>query len=169
MGLLDGWRFCPRCGGEASIDGERLRCGVCGHVVWATPSLAACALCEDEARRVLLVRREHQPSRGKWDAPGGFVGEGEHPVDALRREVREETGLEVDEREFIGAWVDDYVDEHAARKVVVLYWRVAIVGGGARAGDDAAEVRWFARNELPSPDDLAFPNVIDVVAAWAEA
>jgi ADP-ribose pyrophosphatase YjhB (NUDIX family) len=167
MGMLDGWRFCPRCASAAVRDSEALRCDACGHVVWATPAVAASALCLDDDGRVLLARRAHEPSRGKWDAPGGFVHEGEHPEDAARRELREETGLDVELRDFLGLYVDDYVDAHGARKTLNLYWTARIQKGEPVAADDVEELRWFARGDLPRREELAFANVAEVVAAWA--
>lgn len=169
MGMLDGWRFCPRCGSAAARDDETLRCRACGHVVWATPSVAASALCVHDEGRVLLARRARDPSRGKWDAPGGFVHEGEHPEDAVRRELREETGLEVELRNFLGLYVDEYVDAQGLRKTLNLYWTARIADGQPVAADDVDELRWFARNELPAADQLAFANVAAVVAAWASS
>lgn len=56
----------------------------CDTVVFCGPS---------EARKVLLVRRAADPFQGQWALPGGFVDEGEKPVDAARRELAEETGF----------------------------------------------------------------------------
>jgi len=56
----------------------------------------------DEAGRLLLARRSRDPDAGFWDTPGGFLDEAEHPVDGLRRELLEETGLEVEVGAFVG-------------------------------------------------------------------
>jgi ADP-ribose pyrophosphatase YjhB (NUDIX family) len=165
--MLDGWRFCPRCGSDAAVSPEHLRCDVCGYVVWAGPSVSACALCEDGDGRVLLARRAHDPSRGKWDAPGGFVHEGERPEDAVARELREEAGVAVELRDFLGVYVDDYRDAHGLRKTLNLYWIASISSGTPEPADDVAELRWFGADELPPPAELAFPNVAAVIAAWA--
>jgi 8-oxo-dGTP diphosphatase len=166
MGMLDGWRFCPRCGSGAAVSAERLRCRACGYVVWAGPSVSACALCEDRVGRVLLARRAQEPSQGKWDAPGGFVHEGERPEEAVARELREEAGVEVELRDFLGAYVDDYPDAHGVRKTLNLYWTASISSGAPEPADDVAELRWFARGELPPARELAFSNVAAVIAAW---
>jgi NAD+ diphosphatase len=165
--MLDGWRFCPRCGSGAAVSAERLRCDACGYVVWAGPSVSACALCEDGDGRVLLARRADEPSRGKWDAPGGFVHEGEHPEAAVARELREEAGVEVELRDFLGSHVDDYRDAHGLRKTLNLYWTASISSGAPKPADDVVELRWFGPDELPPADELAFPNVAAVIAAWA--
>ena len=121
---------------------------------------------EDDRGRMLLVRRAHPPFEGRWDLPGGFLEEGEHPLDALRRELREETGLEVEPGEFLGVWIDTY-SEDAGPATLNLYWTARVAGGEARAADDVAELRWFEPDELPPPGELAF-HVAEVLAAWRD-
>ena len=124
----------------------------------------------DRDGRVLLGRRARPPYEGRWDLPGGFLDEAEHPLDALRRELREETGLEVEPEHFLGAWLDRYADEpdDAAPWTLNLYWTARAVSGDARAADDVAELRWFGPDELPPDDEIAFANVVQVLRAWRQ-
>jgi len=117
--------------------------------------------------RVLLVRRAHDPYGGKWDVPGGFLEEGEAPLDGLRRELREETGLEVEPGRFVDALLDRYGDGEDAATTLNMYWEATVAGGEAEAGDDAAEVRWFPRDELPPDGEIGFPNVRQLLREWA--
>ena len=55
---------------------------------------------------MLLGRRGNEPGIGRWDIPGGFLEEGEHPLDALRRELLEETGLEIEPLDLLGIWME---------------------------------------------------------------
>jgi 8-oxo-dGTP diphosphatase len=122
----------------------------------------------DDDGRVLLARRAGEPFRGRWDLPGGFLDEGEHPLDALRRELREETGLEVEPEDFVGVWTDRYGDAEDAHATLNLYWTARVVGGGeAQAADDVSELAWFRRDELPPPGELAF-HIADVLATWRQ-
>ena len=161
MGRLDGWRFCPRCGSEGGHRGAGFACPACGHVEWSNPSPGSQALVERDGL-LLLGRRASDPGKGLWDLPGGFVDEHEHPLDALARELLEETGLTVEPTEFLGIWMQPY--EH--RIVLCLTWVVHPVGGVETAGDDLVELRWFAPDELPAPDELAFETYVEILSLW---
>jgi ADP-ribose pyrophosphatase YjhB (NUDIX family) len=165
VGELAGWTYCPRCRTTLSGDQRRLECPQCGLVVYASAKPTACALVTDPDGRLLLARRRHDPFAGRWDFPGGFVEEDEHPLDAVRRELREETGLEVEPGDFVGVWVDRYGAGDEAKATLNLYWSAQVVSGEPRPMDDVAELRWFAPEELPGADETAF-HVSDVLAAW---
>jgi mutator protein MutT len=168
VAILDGWRVCPRCGGDLRSEPGRVECGACGFVFYANPKPTACALIVDAEGRILLARRAAEIENGKWDLPGGYLEEGEDPVEAMVREVREETGLEIEVGEFHGAWMDWYGDAPDAASTVNLYWLARAVGGEPVAADDVDALRWFAPDELPPPDEVAFENVPLVLRAWRE-
>jgi 8-oxo-dGTP diphosphatase len=161
MAFLDGWRTCPRCAGPLRPERGKVTCEQCGYVVWANPVPGAQALVERDGC-VLLGRRRDDPSAGRWDIPGGFVDELEHPLDALRRELREETGLEIEPTEFLGVWMQPYDERH----VMSLTWLAAAAGGEERAGDDLVELGWFGPGELPAADELAFESYVEILSLW---
>jgi 8-oxo-dGTP diphosphatase len=170
MAILHGWRTCPRCGGPLANDGARAVCrGTCGSTYYASSAPCVSALIEDRSGRVLLARRAVDPFAGLWDAPGGFLDEGEHPVDGLRREIYEETGLVGEPGRFVGTWMDVYGDAPEAVATLSLYWTMQLAGGEPVAADDVAELRWFSRDDLPGPDELAFVTLKDALAAWRDA
>jgi ADP-ribose pyrophosphatase YjhB (NUDIX family) len=134
-------------------------------VLYPHSSVTVSALPEEGEGRVLLARRAHEPFRGLWDAVGGFLDEGEHPLDGLRREVLEETGLGFEPVELLGIWMGSYGDD--ARATLNLFWTGRLGAGAPHAADDVAELRWFSRDDLPPPDDLAFDGLVaDVLRAW---
>ena len=163
MSELDEWKHCPRCAAVIEVEGGKVECPACGFRTYASSKATACALCVDDAGRVLLARRGGEPFKGYWDLPGGFAEEGEHPLDALRRELREETGLEVEPQEFLGIWMDRYDSAHTLN----LYWTARVLSGEAEAVDDVVELAWFPRDELPPPGELAF-HIADVLSAWRQ-
>lgn len=161
MGFLDGWRHCPRCAADLTPADERVECPACGLVVYANPAPAACALVEDSEGRIMLTRRAFEPYAGMWDVPGGFLGETEHPLDALRRELLEETGLEIEPTEWYGAFMVPY----EGRTVVNLVWRARVLGGTERPADDVTEIGWFSRADLPPLEKIA---MAETLGRWLE-
>lgn len=169
MGILHGWRFCPRCA-QALEHGEgRVSCAACGFVGWANSAPCAVALVEDDEGRLLLGRRAVEPYRGLWDTPGGYLHEHEHPLEGLRRELLEETGLVVEPTAFLGVWMDWYGEGPAANSTLNLVWRARAVSGELRAADDVAELAWFPPGGLPAEQELAFTLLPGVFTAWLRA
>lgn len=146
------YRFCP-------ADGSRLeeprpsggaRCPLCGRSWYrnSAPSVGA-AIVRDG--RALVTVRAVEPEKGRVDVPGGFLKVGEHPVDGLVREVREELGVEV---EVLGDPILLATHTYGAdgEYVLAIGFRVRIVSGEPRPTDDVAQIRWVSAAELDSLD-----------------
>lgn len=118
------------------------------------PTLAVGAVVVDHDR-LLMVRRGRGPAAGAWSVPGGKVEHGESLLEAVTRELREETGLEGLCGPLLG-WAERLDDEE---HFVILDFEVTVVGDDQpTAGDDAAEAAWVALHEvidLPLVDGLA--------------
>jgi ADP-ribose pyrophosphatase YjhB (NUDIX family) len=168
VAILHGWKHCPRCGEPLANHGDRVECAACGLEHWANSQPTASALVVDDRGRILLGRRATELWHDYWDTPGGFLEEGEDPEDALRRELREETGLDVEPVAFFGTTTDRYGDGEDAPFTLNLYWIVRVLGGEERPDDDVSELRWFAPDELPPPEEIAFENVARVLARWRD-
>jgi ADP-ribose pyrophosphatase YjhB (NUDIX family) len=156
---LAGWKHCPRCAAALENDGATAHCDACGFTAYASSEPTVSALVLDNEGRVLLSRRAYEPQAGKWDLPGGFLAEGEQPLDGLRRELREEAGVEIEPLEFVGVWADRYGGDDDAPATLNLYWKARIVSGDLVPADDVSELSWFRIEELPADDELAFRNV----------
>jgi 8-oxo-dGTP diphosphatase len=107
-----------------------------------------------EDTRVLLVKRAHPPLQAQWSIPGGVLEVGELVREAAIREAREETGLIVEPADLLGVY--DRVLRNPERRVqyhyVLIDFLCRRVGGELQAASDAAEVRWFTREDLPVLD-----------------
>jgi 8-oxo-dGTP diphosphatase len=116
-----------------------------------TPLVGVGAIIID-AERVALVKRGHPPLQGEWSIPGGVLELGETLRAAAAREAREETSLNVEAQELLGVYDRVLRDDHDR----VLYHYVLVdflcrrIAGELNAAGDAAEVRWFTREELSS-------------------
>ncbi len=143
---MDGqYRFCPRCGSalamrEAAEDGgpkSRLRCTACDWTHWnnPTPVLAAVIECIDQGRKVLLARNAAWPHR-TFALVTGFMEAGETPEDGVRREVAEETSLQVESLALLGVW-----DFQRMNQLIVAYH--ARAHGEVRLSPELAEYKLF--------------------------
>ena len=115
-----------------------------------TPLVGIGAIIIEDAR-VVLIKRAHPPLQAEWSIPGGVLEVGELVREAAIREAREETGLTVDPGELLGVY--DRVLRDANQRVQYHYVLIDFfcrrVAGELAAASDAAEVRWFRREELP--------------------
>jgi 8-oxo-dGTP diphosphatase len=98
---------------------------------------------------VLLVKRGHEPRKGEWSLPGGRVELGESLIEATRREIREETGLDVD----VGPLIEVFDRIHRRDGRVQYHFVIADYlctprGGSLAASDDAEAVAWVNPEEL---------------------
>lgn len=133
---------------------------------YARPAVTAdVVLITREAQpRVLLIQRASEPFAGAWALPGGFVNADEPIVDAAKRELQEETGLEVDLLEPLYTTGNPGRDPRGWTISIAFLARVEAGTLQPRAGDDAAAVKWFRLNKLPK---LAFDHAMLVQRAIA--
>jgi 8-oxo-dGTP diphosphatase len=101
--------------------------------------------------RALLVRRGHPPLEGEWSIPGGTLEVGEALLDAVRRELAEETGIEVRVGDLIEVFERIFPDGEGRPKYhfVILDYLCQAIRGVARPGSDVTDVAWAAESDLP--------------------
>lgn len=119
------------------------------------------AVIRDDKGRLLLVKRGHEPGAGLWSLPGGRIEPGETDAEALVREMREETGLEVEPGPLLGT-----VRRPAVYGAVldIRDYAARVISGTLRPGDDAADARWVSGEEL---DSLAITEgLVETLTEW---
>jgi ADP-ribose pyrophosphatase YjhB (NUDIX family) len=148
------YRYCLRCGAELinkKIDHkERKVCPVCKFVFYHNPVPAAGVVIQKD-NKILLVKRKYEPYKGDWCLPAGFMEYDESPEKCAIRETKEEINLDVELDGLFGVYSGK--DDPRTHAVLVMYW-AKVKGGKLRPGDDAEEVRFFAREEIPK--NIAF-------------
>src|SRR5437868_4442417 len=102
-------------------------------------SVSVAAVITDDHGRALLIRRR---DNGWWELLGGVLELGESIEDGLRREAREETGLEIEPVALTGAY------KNMARGIVALVFRCKITGGELEATDEATGFRWVGERDI---------------------
>ena len=113
------------------------------------PQVAIGAVVINEGR-VLLVRRKNPPSQNLWAIPGGRVKHGESLVDAVKREIMEETGINVEVGEAVHVF--DIIESNKAKDELIHYviidYQAKYISGKIKAGGDALDVRWVTADEI---------------------
>ena len=118
-----------------------------------------------DGESVLLVRRANEPFQGWWSLPGGVVETGEFLKDAVRREMREETGLDVEPLKI----VEVFESIRATHHFVVIDFLCHVTGGVVCAGSDAAGAEWFPVGNLPEMLTAGAADVISKALREASA
>ncbi len=159
-----GFIFCPRDGTRmvpTRIDGrDRPTCPVCGLADFLHVQIGSNTIVEHEGG-VLLVRLNYGPRDGRWALPGGLVEADETPEQAAVRETEEETGLRVGLDGLLATWM------RPGMPLIVVIYRAHVDGGTLRAApEEASEVRFFPREELPPLEKLAWPSTVHGLDAW---
>jgi 8-oxo-dGTP diphosphatase len=124
-------------------------------------SVSVSGVIADDHGRALLIRRR---DNHRWEPPGGVLELDESIHDGLRREVREETGLDVEPIALSGVY------KNMTRAIVNLVFRCKITGGGLATNDEASDFRWASESEIPGLMDEAYAiRVLDALHETAAA
>jgi len=96
--------------------------------------------------QILLIQRGVEPNKGYWGTPGGYVSWDESTEETVKREVKEETGLEVIETKLVGVYSSP---SRHPKQVINLVYLTKVNGGEPKHSDDAMDAKWFLLDELP--------------------
>ncbi len=148
------YRYCPRCGAEMvekNVDHKKRKvCPVCKFVYYRNPAPAAGVVIEKK-EKILLVKRKFEPYKGDWCLPAGFMEYDESPERCAIRETKEELNVDVKLEGLYGVYSGK--DDPRTHAVLIMYW-AKITGGKLKPGDDAEEIEFFAKDEVPK--NIAF-------------
>jgi 8-oxo-dGTP diphosphatase len=152
--MLKTFRFCPFCAAalvRKNIHGKRMKaCPECGFIDFQNARPTAGAVIVNEKNEVLLARRARPPHKDMWNLPGGFLEKWEHPREGAIRELKEETGLDIEITGFLDIHIGNYNDpEQGFFQTFNVYYAARIGKGKLKAADDTSELRYFPLDELP--------------------
>ena len=156
------FRCCPRCGAVLTSPGAcPLVCAACGFAYYFNPAVSAAGILLRGDGQGLFIRRGHEPGLGRLAFVGGFVDAGETPEDALRREVREEVGVELDAIGYLGSQPNTYAYRGITYHVVDLIFVAQLAEGCGAARHRRRRGHRVARSAgaRPGPPRLRVDDV----------
>lgn len=122
------------------------------------------AICQDKNGQILLVLRNNEPFKDHWALPGGHVDFGETPDNAMVREVKEETGMDVKEYKFFN-YFNEFYPERNWHAVALIYF-ATVEGILAKQEEEVKELRFFPlKDALCLPLAFEHKKILDKVAA----
>lgn len=164
------FRYCPVCGSKhwAEHDFKSKQCGNCGFVYYANPCSATAAFITDDEGRLLVVRRAKEPAKGTLDLPGGFIDMDETAEEGMRREISEETGLQVVSCRYLFSIPNLYTYSGMVIHTLDMFFQCRVQPGVApRAADDAGECLWLRRDDV-HPEDFGLHSISLGVKKWLD-
>ncbi|MEI7653168.1 MAG: NUDIX domain-containing protein [bacterium] len=150
--------YCARCGARTIKPSSKYRhCDACQTDYYINPRPCNAIIITDASGRALLTKRAFDPAKGKWDLPGGFMDCEETAEESVRREAREELGVELDDIAYMNSGYDRYVFKGMNYHTLGFVFTAKIRGAQVpQPNDDVSEIRYFSREEIDM-DALAFP------------
>lgn len=162
---LKQFKHCPKCGGDFSYrGGNHLKCQQCSYSYFVNQAPTAGILIFNDKNEVLLAKRKFEPKKGTWQSVGGFVELDEKLEDALIREAKEELGVNIATKQFLGSFPENYEFGGVSVPFLAMYFVADIVSGTPQVADDVAEVRYFAVEELADLD-ITYPELRTMLVA----
>ena len=148
--------YCPQCGSKSNLEKSVPHCEACQLLFYTNSKPTAGAIIYNEKGEVLLTKRALKPV-GKIDIIGGFLENGEDPIEGIKREVREEVGVEIDVEDIIGIYMDGYMDDSDSVYTLNIQYAAKIKSGTPVAKDEIQSVEWFREADL-KPEEFSFKN-----------
>jgi NADH pyrophosphatase NudC (nudix superfamily) len=161
MHPLDRFHFCPVCGSHDFYvnNFKSKHCRECGFTYYANPCSATAAFIIDDEGRLLVARRGKEPAKGTLDLVGGFVDMNETVEQGMRREIREESGLDIDAMEYLFSIPNRYLYSDMLIHTIDMFFRVRVLSGTpVKAADDVAELMWLPLSEV-HPEDFGLQSI----------
>lgn len=166
MHPLDKFAYCPVCGSRhfAINNFKSKRCQDCGFTYYANPCSATAAFIVNDRQEMLVVRRAKEPAKGTLDLPGGFVDMYETVEEGMRREIKEETGLEITDIKYLFSSPNVYEYSGMGVHTLDMDFLVRVHGDipPIKAADDAAEALWIPIKEV-NPAEFGLTSIRNAV------
>ncbi len=168
MHYLDKFKYCPVCGSShfEEHDFKSKHCADCGFTYYFNSAAAVVAIIVNEKGELLVGRRGEEPSKGTLDLIGGFADCGEGAEEAMRREIKEETGMDVCEMTYLFSLPNTYLYSGLLVHTTDMFFLVRVPSTAViEAHDDVAACWWAERKEV-RPEDFGLDSIREGVRRY---
>lgn len=149
--MITKFKFCPNCKNLLNHPEKRLLdCQKCGFHFYLNPCPTNALIIENNKEEILLVKRKLDPHKNLWDLPGGFVDFQETIEDSLKREIKEEININIDNLNYLGSFVDRYFYKGINYHTIcfIFYTKIKTIPL-MKPLDDVSEINFFPKNKIP--------------------
>ena len=170
MHPLHSFRYCPVCGSEHFVENnfKSKKCKKCGFVYYFNSSAATAIFVTNKSEELLVVRRAKEPAKGTFDLPGGFVDLYETAEEAIVRELKEETGLQISKPEYLFSLPNIYRYSDFDVHTVDMFFHFSIDSfSNLQAGDDAESLYFLKKNQI-KPEEFGLNSIRQAVEIWLD-
>ncbi|NDV96387.1 NUDIX domain-containing protein [Dysgonomonas sp. 521] len=165
MHPLHQFKFCPKCGSGRFVENnfKSKRCENCGFVYYFNPSSSTIAIIVNEKNELLVATRAYEPAKGTFDLPGGFVDMNETGEEAVIREVKEETNLDVSEAKYLFSIPNTYIySGFEVHTLDLVYLCKTGSTCNLKAEDDVEKLQFIKMQDL-NPELFGLRSVKEVI------
>lgn len=169
MILQDVYKFCPKSGDALKQISENiLQCNNCGYKLYVNPITCNGVIIVNENGKIMLVKRKFDPKKGYWDLPGGFIEPHEDLEQSVKREIKEELGVDIDLIKIIGVYNDVYEFQDIIWPTLGIVVAAKTVTGNFRSSDDINSYKFFRLQEALK-QRLAFHSIKKALLDFAKS
>jgi len=168
MHPLQSFRYCPICGSKHFVENnfKSKKCEDCGFVYYFNSSAATAIFFSNSVGELLIVRRAKDPAKGSFDLPGGFVDLCETAEEAIIREVKEETSLQISTPEYLFSLPNIYQYSGFNVHTVDMFFQYKVDAfSGLQAGDDAESLFFLKKSEI-HPEAFGLSSIRRAIEIW---
>lgn len=165
---LSKFHYCPICGSSHFEENnfKSKKCNDCGFVYYFNSSAATAAFILDKDDRLLIARRANDPAKGTWDLPGGFVDFNESAEEAVIREIKEETQLNINNPRYLFSLPNIYLYSDLEVYTTDIFFECRVDSFDKIKADDDVEELFFLEKEKIDIYNFGLVSIKKAVDIW---
>lgn len=149
--IIDNFIFCPRCQKKLIKKNDfYISCSFCNFFIYFNPTPTNALIIENQQKEILFVKRKYPPKKDWFDLPGGFVNLDETIEESVKREIKEELNLTIDNFFYLGSYSDEYLYRQIVYKTLcfVFYKKINQITH-LQPNDDVKKILFFKKEKIP--------------------